>query len=82
MLLAVAYDTGARVQELCDLSIADVRAANPTTVTIRGKGSKTRYVPLMEPTAVLLVDYLEHHVRTPVSVPTPAHCSTGRTIPG
>jgi integrase/recombinase XerD len=60
VLLAVAYDTAARVQELCDLNIADIRRANPITVTIRGKGSKTRYVPLMEPTAVLLVDYLEH----------------------
>ena len=56
----MAYDTAARVQELCDLNVADIRAANPITVTIRGKGSKTRYVPLMEPTAELLVDYLEH----------------------
>jgi site-specific recombinase XerD len=60
VLLAVAYDTAARVQELCDLNIADVRRANPTTVTIHAKGSKTRYAPLMEPTAELLVDYLEH----------------------
>jgi integrase/recombinase XerD len=60
VLLAVAYDTAARVQELCDLNVADIRAANPITVTIRGKGSKTRYVPLMRPTADLLVDYLEH----------------------
>ncbi len=30
------------------------------TVTLRGKGSKTRYVPVMEPTARLIADYLEH----------------------
>lgn len=60
VLLAIAYDTGARVQELCDLNIADIRQANPITVTIHGKGSKTRYVPLMEPTAELLADYLKH----------------------
>jgi hypothetical protein len=30
------------------------------TVTIRGKGSKTRYVPVMDPTARLLADYLKH----------------------
>ena len=60
VLLAVAYDTGARVQELCDLNVADVRRANPITITIRGKGSKTRYVPLMDPTAELLAGYLEH----------------------
>ena len=30
------------------------------TVTIRGKGSKIRYVPVMDPTARLLADYLKH----------------------
>ncbi len=65
VLLAVAYDTGARVQELCDLNVADIRAANPITLTIRGKGSKTRYVPVMGPTARLLVDYLNHFVPHP-----------------
>jgi integrase/recombinase XerD len=60
VLLALAYDTAARVQELCDLNVADIRRANPMTVTIRGKGSKTRYVPVMGPTAHLVADYLEH----------------------
>ncbi|MGH9277366.1 MAG: tyrosine-type recombinase/integrase, partial [Acidimicrobiales bacterium] len=60
VLLSLAYDTAARVQELCDLNVADVRRAKPMTVTIRGKGSKTRYVPLMAPTAQLVADYLEH----------------------
>jgi len=60
VLLAMAYDTAARVQELCDLNAADIRSANPITVTIHGKGSKIRYVPLMGPTAQLVADYLEH----------------------
>ncbi|MHB8325473.1 MAG: tyrosine-type recombinase/integrase [Candidatus Dormibacteria bacterium] len=60
VLLALAYDTAARVQELCDLNVADIRRANPMTVTIRGKGSKTRYVPVMGPTARLVADYLGH----------------------
>lgn len=60
VLLALAYDTGARVQELCDLNVADIRRATPMTVTIHGKGSKTRYVPVMGPTARLLTDYLDH----------------------
>jgi integrase/recombinase XerD len=59
-LLALAYDTAARVQELCDLNFADIRGTNPTTVVIRGKGSKVRYVPLMTPTAQLVADYLGH----------------------
>lgn len=58
VLLSLAYDTAARVQELCDLNIADLRTVNPMTVTIRGKGSKTRYLPLMGPTTQLLTGYL------------------------
>ncbi|HEX2805350.1 MAG TPA: tyrosine-type recombinase/integrase, partial [Kineosporiaceae bacterium] len=60
VLLALAYDSAARVQELCDLNVADIRRANPMTVVIRGKGSKIRYVPVMGPTARLLTEYLEH----------------------
>jgi integrase/recombinase XerD len=60
VLLALAYDSAVRVQELCDLDVADIRRANPMTVTIRGKGSKIRYVPVMDPTAQLVADYLEH----------------------
>ena len=82
VLLAVAYDTAARVQELCDLNVADIRTANPITVTIRGKGSKTRYVPLMDPTAELLVDYLEHLDPHPGLGGDTSPLSTGRTTPG
>jgi site-specific recombinase XerD len=60
VLLTLAYDTAARVQELCDLNVADIRTANPMTVTIRGKGSKIRHVPVMDQTARLLDDYLKH----------------------
>ena len=56
VLLALAYDSAARVQELCDLDVADIRRGRPMTVVIRGKGSKIRYVPAMEPTAQLIAD--------------------------
>src|SRR6266566_4717804 len=65
VLLALAYDTAARVQELCDLDVADIRRGRPMTVVIRGKGSKIRYVPVMEPTAQLVDDYLDHRDRHP-----------------
>ena len=51
VLLSTLYDTAARVQEICDLNTSDVRVARPMVVTLRGKGSKTRRVPLMDPTA-------------------------------
>ena len=35
------------------------------TVVIRGKGSKIRYVPVMDPTARLVAGYLDHRDRHP-----------------
>ena len=65
VLLALAYDTAARVQELCDLNAADIRRSRPMTAVIRGKGSKIRYVPVMDPTAQLVAGYLDHRDRHP-----------------
>jgi integrase/recombinase XerD len=65
VLLSTLYDTAARVQEICDLNTADIRPANPTMVTLHGKGAKTRRVPLMDPTARLLQDYLDRRTRHP-----------------
>jgi site-specific recombinase XerD len=58
-LLALLYDSGARVQELCDLIVSDVRLEPPCTIRLTGKGSKTRIVPLMPPMTVLLRRYME-----------------------
>ena len=65
VLLSTLYDTAARVQEICDLNTADVRAARPMVVTLHGKGSKTRRVPLMDPTARLIQDYLSRRAPHP-----------------
>jgi site-specific recombinase XerD len=65
VLLALAYDTAARVQELCDLDVADIRRGSPMTVVIHGKGSTIRYVPVMDPTARLVGGYLDHRGRHP-----------------
>jgi integrase/recombinase XerD len=58
-LLAVLYDTGARVQELVDLRVRDVRLTPPPVLTLTGKGNKTRQVPLMSPITSLLKQYLD-----------------------
>ena len=39
-LLAVLYDSGARVQELVDLKVRDVRLDDPPILTLTGKGRK------------------------------------------
>jgi integrase/recombinase XerD len=58
-LLQLMYNTGARVQELADITVADVRFDAPATVTVTGKGRKTRVIPLLEETIEILTHYLE-----------------------
>ena len=66
VLLSLLYDSGARVQEICDLRVRDVRVEKPYTATLTGKGSKTRAVPIMRDTAALIDKYLiEHSLLTP-----------------
>lgn len=59
VLLTVLYDTGARVQELTDIKVKDVRLSSPAVITLHGKGNKVRQVPLMGKTSKLLEKYLE-----------------------
>ena len=58
-LLLLLYNTGARVQELCDLTVAGLRLAPPGQVTLTGKGRKQRLVPLWPETAQALTQYLQ-----------------------
>ena len=65
-LLATLYDTAARVQELADLSVRDIRLEHPAMAALTCKGRKTRHVPLMVNTTAILGAYLgEHHLDTP-----------------
>ncbi|MGL9970400.1 tyrosine-type recombinase/integrase [Enterococcus sp. DIV1420a] len=57
-LLSVPYDTGARVQELCDLHVRDVRLESPAMITLTGKGRKIRNVPIIGNTVKLLQQYM------------------------
>lgn len=56
-LLALLYDTGARVQEVADLTVRGIRLDAPASVTLCGKGQKTRVVPMMQQTKDLLKNY-------------------------
>jgi integrase/recombinase XerD len=58
-LLATLYDTGARVSEIAGLSVRDIRVKKPAIVSLTGKGSKTRHVPLDGATVTLLSAYLQ-----------------------
>lgn len=66
LILCFLYDTAARVQEICDLRIEDVRLDYPASVKILGKGRKTRVVPILPATAQNLKKYLtEMHMLAP-----------------
>jgi integrase/recombinase XerD len=60
-LLATLYDTAARVQELADLTVRDIRLDGPAMAVLTGKGRKTRHVPIDGNTAALLTAYLTEH---------------------
>jgi len=58
-LLVLLYDSAARVQEICDLRVRDVRFEQPATVTLRGKGRKTRIIPITTKTASIVKAFFE-----------------------
>ncbi len=78
-LLCLLYDTGARVQEIADLVVGDVRLDAPSTVKLTGKGQKARIVPLMSQTASLLGKYMDdRYLRSPEKKAFPLFCNRMR----
>lgn len=61
VLLILMYDSAARVSELTDLKVRDVRLSCPSVITLHGKGSKTRQVPITGRTKNHLAEYLKEH---------------------
>jgi len=65
-LLGLMYDSAARVQEIADLTPSDFRFEGTTTVRLKGKGSKSRIVPLSENQVRNLMRYMqENHLFEP-----------------
>jgi len=59
-LLSVMYASGARAQEICDLTIGDVRFSDAvTTLKLCGKSGKCRKIGIPKACAALL----DHHIR-------------------
>jgi site-specific recombinase XerD len=71
-LLSTMYDSGARVQEIIDLTARDFIPGSTPILVLTGKGSKARRVPLMENTAFLLNQYiLENRLNAPNKMDCP-----------
>jgi site-specific recombinase XerD len=61
VLISLMYDSAARVQEIADLTVGDVKlfTGDTSLVYLTGKGAKTRSVPLSTPTYELLRIYFD-----------------------
>jgi len=58
-LLSLMYDTGARVQEMIDLTPSMLRLNKPPLIKIVGKGNKARLVPMLD----AQIDHLKNYLR-------------------
>lgn len=78
-LLSLMYDSAARVQEICDLTVRSVSLKTPAIVRLYGKGRKTRDVPLDEPCVKILQQYItENHLNSKEMLDTPLFYNSRR----
>ena len=67
LLLTVMADTGARVSEIINIKISDIRLDTPGNILLHGKGNKDRYATISTNTALLLKLYFDkENLRSPV----------------
>lgn len=57
-ILSALYDTGARVEEISNLRVEDVKSGDAPRMLLRGKGRKTRVVPLSGRMAAIIRKYV------------------------
>lgn len=57
-LMVLLYDTGARIQEILDLRVNDIRLGTTPVAVLTGKGAKIRTTPLMQ----ITVDHLRQYI--------------------
>lgn len=63
LMLALLYDTGARIQELLDLRPSDFHLQTPLFARVKGKGRRERLCPLLPQSANLVRKFLSRHER-------------------
>ena len=62
ILMSVLYASGARAQEICDLTVNDIFFGKETRVHLVGKGSKGRTVVIPDNCAELLKGYINYKI--------------------
>lgn len=58
-MICVLYETGARVSELINIKLNDLNLSDNASITLYGKGSKTRIVPISQELVKLINKYLK-----------------------
>ena len=66
-LLLFMYNTGARVQEVCELRVENLELESPPRVRLHGKGDKWRVCPLWAETATILKSLLAERTANAMS---------------
>ena len=65
-LLALLYESGCRVQEIIDARYGDVCFTSPPTITVKGKGSKVRVIPISPKVSSIITCYTSrYHISDP-----------------
>lgn len=59
VLMSTLYSSGARAQEICDLTVNDISFGKTTTIRLVGKGQKARMIVIPEKSSDLLKGYLK-----------------------
>ena len=59
VILLLFYSTAIRVSELIGIRVKDLSLSQPYTLLVRGKGQKSRYVPLMSNVVSQIYSYLD-----------------------
>lgn len=67
VILTLLYDSGCRVQELCDLTVADISLNEISTVRLLGKGNKPRTIVISDETANLIDKYIQKFMSNAIS---------------
>lgn len=57
-IVSLLYDSGARVSEICGLTIGDLTLSRPHTARVIGKGRKARVIPLSAQVGDILSRYI------------------------
>ena len=58
-MICVLYETGARVSEFINIKLTDLNLSDNASITLYGKGNKTRIVPISQELVKLINKYLK-----------------------